>query len=54
MDKIERQIYYEIRYEHKPELIPPIKATDPMIVEDHGNDLSMCCGLKCYEKYIFG
>ena len=32
--------------------IPKIKATDPFILEDHGNDLELGCSFECYKKYL--
>lgn len=31
---------------------PKIKADDPFIIKDHGNDLELGCGFECYKKYL--
>ena len=53
MKKIERYVFDCIRYEHKPELMPPHRDNDPIIVKDYGNDVEIICGIKCAESYLF-
>ncbi len=52
MKKIERYIFDCIRYEHKPELIPPLRENDPIVVRDYGNDVEIVCSEDCLCEYV--
>jgi hypothetical protein len=45
--KKERYIFDWIHYEHKPELMPPYKENDPIVVMDYGNDVEIVCSENC-------
>jgi hypothetical protein len=52
MKKIERYISDLVRYEHKPELMPPYKESDPIVVKDFGNDIEIECYENCFCQYV--
>jgi len=52
MKKLEREIFNYIYYEHKPELMPPLRDNDPMIIMDHGNDVEIVCCKDCFCRYL--
>jgi hypothetical protein len=52
MKKIADYISDLIRYEHKPELIPPYRENDPIVVRDYGNDIEIVCSEDCFCQYI--
>ena len=54
MKKIERYISDLIRYEHKRELMPPYKESDPIVVKDYGNDVEIVCSENCFCQYVLG
>jgi hypothetical protein len=53
MRKIERFIFDSIKYEFKPELLPPLRNSDPIVIRDYGNDIEPVCGISCYHKLFF-
>jgi hypothetical protein len=50
-EKIEREIFNPIYYEHKPEPLPPLRDNDPMIIRGYGNDVEVACCKDCFCRY---
>jgi hypothetical protein len=49
-----RAIYsrLHIRYEYKPELMPPYRENDPIVIRDYGNGVVIVCSEGCLCQYI--
>ena len=50
--KIERQTFEAMRYEHNPELMPPLSDNDPVVIRDNGNDIEIVCNKTCLMEYL--
>jgi hypothetical protein len=52
MKKIEWYVWDCISYEHKHELMPPYRESDPIVVRDYGDDVEIVCSESCLCQYV--